>query len=335
MLTNRQQQLLNVIVDAFIDEAQPIGSNALLDRYQLNISSATIRNEMSQLEKLGYLLKPHHSSGRVPSNEGLMIYINDLMNFDMADQHELEWIQTIVNTFIEEPNLLWSTLADSIAHTTEQTTLITTELQQHPSITNVYITPLGTIHAVLIVVYSNQRILKSMIDLPRNIHIDSLPVISNIIQQGKQEDELHSNVEEYMQKMFIQHVSNEFNLVKWFTMLIQHEALNPLKQQNETIISGKDRLLNQMNEQNIESMKALLKIFETDELNEVSFHSTLDGVDVTFGSDFEETIEGISFVSTQVEWYEGYDTTIAIVGPMSMNYKEIIPMFRTISKLGL
>ena len=90
----RKQTLLKLIVEDFIKTAEPVGSNYLIQKYNLNISSATIRNEMNALEKEGLLEKTHTSSGRVPSNEGYKYYIENLRN-SQIDENVKNEINTI------------------------------------------------------------------------------------------------------------------------------------------------------------------------------------------------------------------------------------------------
>jgi len=79
-LTERQKTLLLVIVRDYIDEAQPVGSRRLVERYRLDLSSATIRHEMVALTDLGYLRQPHTSAGRVPTEEGYRYFVSTMMN---------------------------------------------------------------------------------------------------------------------------------------------------------------------------------------------------------------------------------------------------------------
>ena len=85
MLTNRQELVLMSIVDNFLDHMTPLSSNYLLETYNLNVSPATIRNEMSKLESLGLLKKPHTSAGRIPTRQAIRYYVSKL-NQDLALQ---------------------------------------------------------------------------------------------------------------------------------------------------------------------------------------------------------------------------------------------------------
>src|SRR5512143_2713741 len=80
MLSERQKTLLLVIIRDYIDAAQPVGSKRLVERYHLDLSSATIRNEMAALTDMGYLRQPHTSAGRVPTEEGYRCFVSALMN---------------------------------------------------------------------------------------------------------------------------------------------------------------------------------------------------------------------------------------------------------------
>ncbi|MCH7578602.1 MAG: HrcA family transcriptional regulator, partial [Chloroflexi bacterium] len=79
MLTERREQLLRFIVDEYVRSAQPVASSAVVQRYGLPVSSATIRNEMARLEDEGYIVQPHTSAGRVPSDKGYRYYVEALM----------------------------------------------------------------------------------------------------------------------------------------------------------------------------------------------------------------------------------------------------------------
>ena len=78
-LTERQEKILNVIIRNYLETGEPVGSRTISKNSDLNLSSATIRNEMSDLEELGYILQPHTSAGRIPSDKGYRFYVDHLM----------------------------------------------------------------------------------------------------------------------------------------------------------------------------------------------------------------------------------------------------------------
>ena len=124
-LTERQKTLLMLVIRDYIEMAQPVGSNALVKRYHLDLSSATVRNELSALDEMGYLRQPHTSAGRIPSEEGYRFFVGQMMH-----QAELpEAIQhTITHQFYQaRPDVdQWMTLAASIlAHQSQGVSVVT------------------------------------------------------------------------------------------------------------------------------------------------------------------------------------------------------------------
>jgi len=124
-LTERQKTILMLVIRDYIETAQPVGSNALVKRYRLDLSSATVRNELSALDEMGYLRQPHTSAGRVPTEEGYRFFVGQMMH-----QAELpEAVQhTISHQFYQaRPDIdQWMTLAASIlAHQSQGVSVVT------------------------------------------------------------------------------------------------------------------------------------------------------------------------------------------------------------------
>ncbi len=106
-VNDRKLKILKVIIDDFIDTAQPVGSRTIAKKYPLGISSATIRNEMADLEELGYLIQPHTSAGRVPSDEGYRLYVDELMSQKKMGKGDRQLIRgLLLNRIIEMEDVI-------------------------------------------------------------------------------------------------------------------------------------------------------------------------------------------------------------------------------------
>ena len=120
-MEERKKKILQAIIDEYIQTAEPVSSGALVNKYGLDCSSATIRNEMAELEKTGYLDKPHTSSGRIPSAQGYRFYVDELINEDDISIEEIKYIQskleTKVNAIEDLTKIATSTLSE-ITHYT-------------------------------------------------------------------------------------------------------------------------------------------------------------------------------------------------------------------------
>ena len=102
MLTERQLLILHAIVDDYVRSAEPVGSRTISKRDDISFSSATIRNDMSDLEELGFLEKPHSSAGRIPSQKGYRYYVDHLLMPESLTIEEEADIQTVFNERIQE-----------------------------------------------------------------------------------------------------------------------------------------------------------------------------------------------------------------------------------------
>ena len=101
-LSARKLRILQAIIDDYIRSAEPVGSRTLAKKYELGISSATIRNEMSDLEEMGFLEQPHTSAGRVPSDKAYRLYVDKLMKVRSLDQREAEYIKETYESTIDQ-----------------------------------------------------------------------------------------------------------------------------------------------------------------------------------------------------------------------------------------
>lgn len=122
-LTDRKKKILQYVVDDYIETAVPVSSKSLTERHLKNISSATIRNELSALEELGYLTQLHTSSGRVPSAEAYKLYVSELMVKDKLSVKDLDYIKKI---FLEK--------ADNMEEVIKNTTKVISELTSYTSV---------------------------------------------------------------------------------------------------------------------------------------------------------------------------------------------------------
>ncbi len=121
-LSDRKKRILKAIVDEYIENAEPVGSKIIAARSRLDISPATIRNEMSELEELGFLEQPHVSAGRVPSTAGYRLYVNELMQNYALSQREADAINTALNTQMRELERMLREFGRLVSQLTNYTT---------------------------------------------------------------------------------------------------------------------------------------------------------------------------------------------------------------------
>ena len=124
MLTDRQLLILQVIVDDFIQFAQPVGSRSLAKKEEISFSSATIRNEMADLEELGFIEKTHTSSGRIPSEKGYRYYVDHLLSPQKLDHQDIHTIKSIFAERIYEMEKIVQKSAKILSELTNYTAIV-------------------------------------------------------------------------------------------------------------------------------------------------------------------------------------------------------------------
>ncbi|MEE0943918.1 MAG: heat-inducible transcriptional repressor HrcA [Clostridia bacterium] len=162
-LSERKQKILQVIIDEYIGTAEPVGSRAISKRDELGLSSATIRNEMADLEDMGYLVKPHTSAGRVPSDIGYRFYVNSLMQKYQLGMEAIEVLRSglaervnQLDTLIKKASMITSAL-------TEYTTVVTAPMLSRSVIRKIDVIAMSSGTAMLIVVTKSGLVRNRMI----------------------------------------------------------------------------------------------------------------------------------------------------------------------------
>lgn len=123
MLDKRKKEILQAIIDEYINTAEPVSSATLVNKYGLDYSSATVRNELAELEDNGYLDKPHTSSGRVPSEKGYRFYVDELINDEDISVEEIKYIQNKLSTKVNEIEELTKIATTTLSEITHYTTV--------------------------------------------------------------------------------------------------------------------------------------------------------------------------------------------------------------------
>ncbi|MFZ8821651.1 MAG: heat-inducible transcriptional repressor HrcA [Ilumatobacteraceae bacterium] len=165
MLDDRKTAILSAVVHEYISTAQPVGSSHLVDAPGVGVSSATVRNELAQLEQEGFLVQPHTSAGRIPTDKGYRYFVDNLTTpgpLDSAQTAQIGDFFTAAHGRLEE--MLHQT-SDLLANLTNSTSLVVGPTAAEVEVRSVQLVPLNSTHATVVVVFSNGAVESSMIEL--------------------------------------------------------------------------------------------------------------------------------------------------------------------------
>ena len=192
-LSERQKMLLMLVIRDYIDTAQPVGSRRLVDRYHLDMSSATVRNEMSALTEMGYLRQPHTSAGRVPTEEGYRLFVGQLMNqaeLPQAIQH------TITHQFFQARHDVeqWMRLAASIlAHQSQGISMVTAPHAEKARYKHLELISTQGRQMLMVIVLTSGEVSQQILTLAEPVAQEQLSQAANQLKQayaGRSADEI-------------------------------------------------------------------------------------------------------------------------------------------------
>lgn len=322
-LNDRKIQILQAIINNYIETAEPVGSRTIAKKYNLGISSATIRNEMSDLEEMGFILQPHASSGRIPSDMGYRLYVDHLMQKKELGEEEQRYLQSVISRDISQIDFLMEETAKALSILTNYTTIISEPKGQRTRIKQIRLIPLDSASVLLVIATEGNFIKNHVIKMgcvPTEDKIFDIGICLNRLLQGCALREIDTPLVARMQEELWEY----------------RELLPPILKAIETTMrsaekvqlhmSGTKNILAFPEFADIQKAKSLFQALEEKDvlvtLLEESKHNDLQ---VLIGS--ENTVQSMQDCSVITATYKMGDNTrgtIGIVGPTRMDYSQVI-----------
>lgn len=323
MLDQRKRRILQAIIDDYISTAEPVGSRTIARKYDLGVSPATIRNEMSDLELLGYLEQPHTSAGRIPSPKGYRFYVDCLLNPPQISERDAVLINSWYQAKVRRIEELFQETARVLSRVTRNISLVLAPQISHCKFKYLQFLPLDDQRVILVIVTDTGFFENKIISIPQGTDVHDLQRIANCINTrlaGLAFDKIkHSLLREIKQELL--------NDAELFDIALEmvHETI--VSQNNERLyLGGATQLLTQPEFRDVDKYKSLLGVLEQEQLMCDLLHTKDDdGVNVTIGD--ENKYSGIQDCSVVQATYrvDGQVVgTIAVLGPTRMEYGKVM-----------
>lgn len=314
----RKDTILKYIVEQFVKTAQPVGSNTLLEIYNLPYSSATIRNDMLELENMGMLEKTHTSSGRVPSAKGYRYYIDHLRE-EFNDEESYGKLRRLVN---DSTSHVGDVLRHSCAILSEMTSLTTIMLgpdELGELLSQIQLIPINTNSAVCIFITSNGHVEHKTFNVPNGIDAKDLEKCVQILNDRLVGTPLYALVE----KMITLKPVLSLQIEKYELLIAAFKDLFKDMSNEKTSAWGTTHLFNQPEySADIEKLKNAVKLIETNSVWKFIGNEGKGKINVQIGVD--EEFNDMSVVSVDVNVRGKEEAKIALVGPKRMDYSKVI-----------
>jgi len=333
VLNERFKKVLELIIMDYICSPEPVGSRTICKRYGIQLSPATVRNVMADLEDLGFLLQPHTSAGRIPTDKAFRFYIDEILDVQSLNRTEREKIRRkyrISQYDIPEIMKETSRILSGLSH---YTGVVLTPKMASTIFKHIQFIRLSIDQILAVFVASTGAMQNRIIHMDNNLSQDELDKISRYLNEMLEGLTLAQVRRKILKEMEGERIAYD-RLMKQ-ALKLGHRAFSS-HEENELYIDGKMNILDEPEFANIEKMKSLFRAFEEKSLLITLLDKCLagEGVQVAIGSETEcSEMEGCSLVSSPYGRMDRTSGILGILGPRRMNYSRVIPLVEYTAQL--
>ena len=331
MLNERKKKILQIIIEDYISSAEPVGSRTIARKYDLGLSPATIRNEMSDLELLGYLEQPHTSAGRIPSAQAYRFYVDALIEPGTLTDNDMALIAGWYNERRRNIDDIFQSTAKILSRMTQNVSMVLTNQQTIANFCYLKFLPLDSQHAILCIVADDGSIDTNVIDIPLGMSSEEMDYLAGKMSKLLEDRNLSDISVEILQTVHTDVVEDKLI----FSSLLQAvRKMTGRRQEQKVFLGGTKQLLNQPEFRDVERVRNLLGILEEEKVLKDLLQGGEDsGLKVTIGSENKFTgIQDCSMVQATYRLNGQIVGTMAVLGPTRMEYGKVISVMDYLHK---
>lgn len=329
-MDERKKKILRAIIDEYIETAQPVSSNTIVQKYEPTISSATVRNDMAELEKVGFLEKTHTSSGRIPSAKGYRMYVDELLKYDDISMEEIEYIGKKLETKVNQLEELTRITTSTISEVTHYTTVSVGPKTEGQRIEEIKFVMLGNRMLMAIIVTDIGMIKETIIKFDEDINqeqVDTLGKIFNKKLKGEPIEKIDKPLEEY--------IFNELHYNIEIIRKIIEEIRKIINDDKKLYLEGRSKNYDLPEFNSINTARNFANVLdEKDLMLDILNNGNANDIQIYIGDENEnEELKDFSVITFKHSVGNKDLGTIGIIGPKRMNYSKVISVMKYISKI--
>ncbi len=333
-LTERQREVLKNVVQTFILTAVPVGSRGMSKRTDINLSPATIRNVMADLEEQGLISHPHVSAGRIPTDKGYRFYVDGLMGLEILSSKDKDDIYKNLSGITETEDLLKET-SKLLSRISKQLSVVSTPHLHTGVLQQLEIIQISDSKLIVILSIKSGLVKTIMMEISSEISRSKLEEINRFLNQRlcgltllEIRETFHDRVKDAE--------NEETGLIRLF-LYNTDKLFNDFYSRERLHISGTSNILSQPEFESPEQLKSIIELIDNEDiiihvLEKCEVKNKCDNVTIKIGS--ENDIEKLQDYSLIISSYRIGETTgtIGIIGPTRMEYSKVIPIVRCVAE---
>ena len=319
-LTARKKQILKIVVESYIDTAEPLGSKAIAERMPEKVSSATVRNELSELSDMGYLEQPHTSAGRIPSPLGYRLYVNELMERKPISAEEAAQINDTLQQELKGTDQVIAKTGQMVSSFVDYPTYAVADHTADATVRRFELIAVDSASVIAVVMLSDSRVKSRLMQLSLPLEAETLPQISHLLNThftgiGSAEMNAH-----------LMNLSDQVS-GQWFLLLNQvvEYAAELLKesQQHEVFTNGASQLLKFPEFRDIDKAHDLMH-FMVDSKEQLPVPADGRAMQILIGPEnVNDALKESSVVVASYDIGDGMRGLVGVVGPTRMDYATV------------
>lgn len=331
MLNDRKKKILQLIIEDYISTAEPVGSRTIARKYNLGISPATIRNEMSDLEMLGYLEQPHTSAGRIPSAQAYRFYVDSLLEPGALTDNDMALINSWFRERRRSIDEIFQSTAKILSRMTQNVSMVLANKSDKAVFRYMKFLPLDDRHAILCIVTDDGNVDNCVVEIPLGMRPEELDYMAGRVSRLLEGKELAEISDTLLGTVHTDIVEDKL----LFTSLLNTiNKMNRKHQQQRVFLGGTKQLLSQPEFRDMDRVRDLLGILEEEKVvRDLLLAGEDSGLKITIGSENKFTgIQDCSMVQATYRLNGQVVGTMAVLGPTRMEYSKVISVMDYLHK---
>lgn len=330
-MDERKFRILQAIIDDYILTAMPVGSRTISKKYETGLSSATIRNEMSDLEELGYLAQPHVSAGRIPSPKAYRLYVDRLLKSGTIQSGDPQSMQAHFEGRLRKMEDVVSHAAQVLSSLTHYTAVVTPPTSPEPRIRNLQLVPVSNQSALVVIVTDSGIVRDAMIAIDEGLNDDALYAISKMLTEKLQGKTFKESLTVLGQ--LVPAMRDEHRLLSGIESLAKQT--DKTQSAPKIAVGGSSNILSYPEYADMEKVKGFLSLIETREklakLMETNGQMAFT-IRIGPGETGLEEMRDLTIVTATYMTGNESHGTIGVIGPTRMQYQKVLSILSTMGR---
>jgi len=333
VLNERSQRLLKFLVERYIRDGQPVGSRTLSKDSGLDLSPASIRNVMADLEEMGLINSPHTSAGRVPTVQGYRLFVDSLLTIKPLNEREVRTLQDQIGV-VDDSSILLSSASSLLSEVSSMAGIVMLPRRDMVALRQVEFLPLSGNRVLVVLIINEREVQNRIIETSRSYSPSELQQAANYLNQSFAGRDLKSVRTQLLGEM--KQTRENMDQLMVAAIEMADKAFQPEAESGDYVMAGQTNLMNYAEMANIDRLKQLFEAFnrKRDVLHLLDQCLNSDGVQIFIGNESGyQALDDCSVVTSPYSVDGEVLGVLGVIGPTRMAYDRMIPIVDVTARL--